>query len=408
MKIATMVFLAALASFSSVAAAQQQYQDLSPTLKTVKLFPSLIPVQVVQINFAQYERTNAWLNTYHPPFVATDKSHYQLTDETTSKPLRIDSIKCPTDFTGHPNCDVTYLFLDAVVQDGDDLKLIVNGPNGESEIGKLKSSGLQAFNLSITPQAVPSEKLTTGKTSDVGQVSASITDPYLFRSVHFARTYLSSTDLISTNERDSKSAIAATLGLERNTSASWYIPVHFESSMQGNQATTNLSFLFVGGFQTIFPWKNPTLFYNPVIQASISPVFVFNVQYERRVRQDSTSKTNVPNVNDMEVAPSLSWTNITLLPGLLKRFAPGIELDLQGWYLPFERNGKNSNASLFQGYGDVSLLIPLNPFQRFPIVSFLTSNPSGARVRIKYSDGANAANGFKHSHQVTYGIEIVK
>jgi hypothetical protein len=110
------------------------------------------------------------------------------------------------------------------------------------------------FSLTAAPQAAPGEALTDGTKRDVGQLAVKFAHPSLFRAAPFD-TYLNSNDLFSTDHKDSKSAFAATLGVQRNLIPRWYAPVHIEQSVQGNQTAANLSTVSTLGITTLLPWS---------------------------------------------------------------------------------------------------------------------------------------------------------
>ena len=91
-----------------------------------------------------------------------------------------------------------------------------------------------------------------------------------------------------------------------------------------------------------------------------------------------------------------------------KMLGVGVEIDLGAYYLPTDKTKKGTGTQIFDGYGDVSLLIPLPLLQHFlPGVGFLTSSdPNNSRIRVKYSDSVNSAQGFARTKQWTYGIEL--
>ncbi len=62
-----------------------------------------------------------------------------------------------------------------------------------------------------------------------------------------------------------------------------------------------------------------------------------------------------------------------------------------------------------EGAGDASLVIALAPVAQLPGLNLLmSSDPANTRIRVKYSGGADEATGFKHSHQWSFGLELVK
>ena len=82
----------------------------------------------------------------------------------------------------------------------------------------------------------------------------------------------------------------------------------------------NLSALLGAGIKTILPWSftKPAI-YNPGFQAPVSPTLGFDLQYERRVNQDTQAKAKFPNRNGMRLHEQSSWSPLRLLPGVIGR-----------------------------------------------------------------------------------------
>jgi hypothetical protein len=347
-----------------------------------------------------------WISIgFHPesPF------SYSVVDTKTKNRVTIRRLEFPI-VGGAPDYTLGYLELDAAVQNGDSYEVSLVGA-GRRVVAKTKSpvavKGFQTYNLNLNPQAAPGESLTSGTKRDVGQLSVSMGKPNVLE-WSFARTYVESSDLFSTDERDSKSKFEASAGMERSLTPAWYVPMHLESKIQGDQTAQNLSFLEQLGLQTVIPWHRlkPVL-YNPVLQLPVSPTISVDAQYEHRINQDSQSKKKFPDQNDFRLNPTIGWVPIRFLPGLIGQDSVDFELNLKGWYLPFDQT-KPGGKRRFEAYGDASVLIPLSKLSFLgPALTFLTSNdPNKARIRVKYSAGANDANGFKHSRVWSYGIEV--
>jgi len=145
---------------------------------------------------------------------------------------------------------------------------------------------------------------------------------------------------------------------------------------------------------------------------------------QNRVRQDLAAGAKPLATNDFSLNPSLSWTSISLpwmckvvnwMSGAKGASAAnqytgclGVEADLGTWYLPLDLTSKGNQR--VEGYGDVSILIPLSSLKfASGILPYVTSNdPAKSRIRIKYSDTVNAANNYIRSKAWTYGIELIK
>lgn len=299
-------------------------------------------------------------------------------------------------------------------------------PNGlvvQSD-GKLQFKN-SVVSFSVTPQAAPSEKLTNGKSRDTGQLNLSFTDSNLFSAQQLPfNTYVKSSDLFSTDEKDSKSSFSGTLGAQRGVFPRWYAPLHFEETMQGNQIATNLSSVTTLGVTTLVPWAwSGKLFYNRVFQASLPPDVTVNNQYTHRINELITPTSKALATDDYALNPFLSWSSIHFpwACTVLGWFGPkassasgkvqyclGTELDLGTYYLPLDlTRAKNQRV---EGYGDISILIPLSGLSfASRIFPYMTSgDPAKSQIRIKYSDSVTAANNYARSKQWTYGIELIK
>ncbi len=281
--------------------------------------------------------------------------------------------------------------------------------------------------FSGSPQAAPNEKLVNGKTRDTGQLSLSFSDSDLLAGHKLPfDTYVKSTDLFSTDEKDSKSAFAGTIGIQRGLFPVWYAPFHLDETIQGNQVATNLSSVTALGITTLAPWAwSRPLFYNAAFQAPLPPDLTVDNQYTNRINQLVIANAKRLATNDYSLNPSMSWRSISFPwactvfkwldhvvnvspPNPAPQYCLGTELDLGGYYLPLDLT--KAGHQQFQGYGDASILIPLSGLsfasRAFPL---LTSNdPMKSQIRIKYSDTVTPANNYARSRGWTFGIEVIK
>ncbi len=389
-------------------AMSQEVPDLTVNFVATKAYPSLRPVALLRVHTGAAIGVNEsyWTSIGFRP---GSSSSYSVVDARTRNRMTIRSLEFPI-VGGGPDYTLAYLELDASARNGDSYEVSLLGTGG-TPVAKMKSpvvvKGFQTYSFNLNPQAAPGESLTSGAKRDVGQLNVSMGKPDLL-GWSFARTYVETTDLYSTDERDSKSKFEATAGIERSLTPAWYVPMHVESKVQGDQTAQNLSYLSQLGLQTVLPWHRlKAVLYNPVLQIPVSPVISLDGQYERRINQDTQSKKKFPDHNDFRLKPTIAWVPIRFLPGLIGQDSVDVELNLKGWYLPFDQT-KPAGRQRFEGYGDASVLIPLSRLTFLgPALTFLTSNdPNKARIRVKYSAGANDANGFKHFRLWSYGIEV--
>ena len=291
--------------------------------------------------------------------------------------------------------------------------------------GKTIASNPQAFpaattnSFSLVPQGVPAESLTNGKTRDVGQLTVSYMAPFVANSPIF----VSSNNLFSTDEKDSKSAFALTGGVSRGLFNSVYIPAQLSETIQGNQVATSLSAVSSLSITGLVPWYwTHNALNNSWIDAGLSPEFSFAALYTRRFKQQVTAETPLLSENDASLNPALvvepfylfpnfcaryrKWINAKPANNVSRQFCLGYQVDLGAWYLPLDKTARGSQQ--FEGYGDVSILVPLSNlnFNKFNFVQ--QDNLLSSQLHIEYSDSVNAANNYARSRQWTFGIEVMK
>jgi hypothetical protein len=370
----------------------------------------LVPINILLIPLAQTVGTDekAWQTMGWVPDRAAS---YRVTKSNGSG-VAVVRVEFPHGADGIDRV-LAYLVLPADISTDDKLTVALISTSGK-EIAKsaepIPVEGAVKYGISLTPQAVPDEALANGTKITVGQFATKIDLPSITPGWNFARTYLTTDNVISTDGHDKKSKIDAKLGFERSILASWYLPVFAENQVVGDQLGKNLSYLMGGGFQTILPWAfTKRLLYNPVIQIPTSPTFAFDVKFEHRINQDSESLKKFPNSNSLRLHEKSSLKSWRVLPGLVGQNTAWIELNGEAWYLPLEEDSHGKRIQRLEGAGDVALFISLSSMSKVPGLSFITnSDPTHTALKIGYSGGANEANGFKHSRQPIFGIVIVK
>ena len=383
---------------------------------------------------------------HHPLWDCTKPSSYRvavLANESggSPKPLRYETIMYVAlqgndDVTGkrltfceprHPG--MVQLIIDSNLSNTETVQVSLVGlPDGLTAQSDGKLAFTQTgFSLSVVPQAAPSEKLTNGMSRDVGQLSLSLADSSLFpKSSLPLDVYAKSKALFSTDEKDSQSSFSETVGIRRGIIPKWYTPVHFEETIQGNQSATNLSNVATLGFTTLLPWSwSGKVFRNPIFDAPLPPDATVNNQYIYRIKQDIAPTLKALATNDYSLNLSLSWASIrfpwacTLLDWIHIRsqntstqsnssYCLGAELNGGTYYLPLDLTAAKTQR--LEGYGDVSILLPLSSLTSFSkFFPFLGSgDPAKSQIRIKYADSVNPANNYARSKQWTYGIELMK
>jgi hypothetical protein len=314
------------------------------------------------------------------------------------------------------------ILLNAHVNSTDKYVVSLTGlPKGAAAVqsSAQKFNTATAYSVSIVPQGVPGESLTNGNTRDVGQLTVSYSAPFIGNSPFFVNTK----DLFSTDEKDSKSAFAATGGVEFRLFRNWYTPVQLSESVQGNQIATALSAVSNLSVNGLVPWYwTRNAFNNGWIDAGRAPEFSLAAQYTHRFAQVVTAKTKLLSVEDSSINPALNIEPFYLFPAICARyqkwinpkqasttsrqFCLGSQIDIGTWYLPLDKTKTGSRQ--VEGYGDASILIPLSnlDFGIFPLVQ--KDNLMNSQLHIEYSDSVNAANNYARSRQWTFGIEVMK
>jgi hypothetical protein len=351
------------------------------------------------------------------------------------------------DGRGHPTR--LDLIVGSQINTGDMVQVFVYDDTAQKTLlirsnGKLAITASPAVGFTATPQAAPGEALNNGKTRTVGQLNVAFADTNL---VHNSpvNLYAKSTDLLSTDGKDSKSAVAVTGGAQYGLFHGWYSPIDLEQSLQGNQTAKNLSTVTSLGFNTLPPWRWTRSFLtNSFILAPLPPEPSIANLYTHRFEQLVTAKTPMLAVNDYSLNGTFSWSTISFpftckllfwersgsqkaaangvsadagtagTSGAKAAAAPqtptclGTELDLGGWYLPLNRTSHGTQK--VEGYGDISILIPLADFSvASKELTYVTkTDPTKFQVRIKYTDAVNQANNYARTRGWTFGIEALK
>jgi len=312
---------------------------------------------------------------------------------------------------------------------------------GLPEGSAAKSDGTLQYNdtvlsFSATPQAAPSDKLRNGKTRDTGQAKVLFSDSNLLSSVQLPfNVYAKSSDLFSTDEKDSQSSFSAAVGLQRGIFPRWFAPIHFDETVQGNQTATNLSNVASLGITTLLPWSwSARLLYNSIIQAPLPPDLTIGNQYTHRINQLVAAGSKLLAIDDYSLNPVANWSSVRFpwactvfgwmhitqkgtQPNPSKpgdkgtqppQYCLGTELNFGGYYLPLDLT--EAQHQRVEGYGDVSILIPLSGLSfASKVFPYLSSNdPAKSQIRIKWSDSVNAANNYARDRHWTYGIELIK
>lgn len=432
-----------ISSFVGTCLCQTSTQPPTAVLQVSPLaytkYPSMEPITAIRVNVADVNshtfdavaralQDPHW-NCFSPGFytVAT----YDTANKTEGKQIEVTKILPEGRSVKFTNCSEVGQpgSIDLLLGNRLDIKgnLIVHmyyDRTKKSELGrsdgKLSFPGNRIFTFSAAPQAAPNESLTNGLSRYENQLAVNLADANLLSGVP-ANFYAKSKDLFSTDGKDSKSSFLGTVGVQKGFFSRWYAPLYLEQGVQGNQTASNLSTVTNFGITTLAPWaRTKSVLNNKVISAPLPPDLSLVNGYTHRINQLVNAKSKPLAVNDFTVNPSLAWKSISfpLTCRLLERlnnakagemngYCVGTELNLGLWYLPLDLTPlKNERA---EGYGDVSILIPLAGFKFvshiFPLIG--VDDPTKAQIRIKWEDSVNAANNYTRTRQWTYGIEIM-
>jgi hypothetical protein len=453
------VFLAAALIPAVCALAQDAPPtDLRVTATSYVQYPSLNPVSAISMHVGDFgtsiydilqaESANPNWSCASAAFyqvAVVDKAHKVLRQLNVSavRPIGYgpDGQRYTHCEKGHPA--IVDLVLASAVKSGDLIQVFVYEDAKHTKLlissdGTLAATATTETAFTATPQAAPGEALNNGATRTVGQLNLAFADTNLIKKSPID-LYIKSTDLFSTDGKDSKSAFAATLGIQRGLFDSWYSPWHLEQAVQGNQTAKNLSAVTSLGLTTLPPWRwTRSILNNSVILAPLPPEPSLAGLYTHRINQLVTKKTPLLAVDDFSVNPVFSWSTISF-PFTCKLFfwqkpAPstkgatpeavnpdkkaaatprtptclGTELDLGLWYLPL--NHTSTGSQRVDGYGDISILVPLSDFSvATKQLTYVTKGDSTKfQLRIKYADSVNAANNYARTRQWTFGLEALK
>jgi hypothetical protein len=424
------------------AAAMSQTHRFDAVFRQEVTYPTLTPRYVLRLDLGDWNGT--WAGFPDPQWrqvktsdLAKDPSlarftrpyhdparYYVRRQDTERIPVeRIDFPRCTeqSDFCepGGPDYFSVYLVLDPTrlrAQDKVTVFLLPPNHTGGPDASKNPASNevtlpdLRRVQVILDPSYVPSQELTNGRKRPVAHLGAGINIDRIGLWRGFARSYVRAESILSTDAKDKASKVEARwMVLERALPGPWYLPVHLETKVLGNQTADNVSSVTSAGISGLIPWRwTRKAFYGDYFQIPVSPIWRFSAQHEYRARQTVAAAARFPDANAFRMFGEMSWSPIRLLP------SPGsdtltLEMLGRGWYFPRDRNALGQRIERLEGYFEVSVLVPITKFQ-FTGSALVSDDASKAkqRIRIKYSVGANEANAFLHSSQISLGVEIIK
>jgi len=418
-KIWALVFLMALVAPPVTPGQVQGEVRLQVDALPYSEYPSMTPVLAVRVHLSgsSNEAADLVATAVQAGWNCSSTSSYNIRVGTEKVPIKSLSLEGSGDCNDVVKPDILLVLGRHLNASDKVIVSLANLPNGAKlESAPVNFKQAQTLGLTATPQAVPSEALTNGKKRDVGQLAVSITAPDLAPTVKQFAVYAKSSDVFSTDAKDAKSAFSATLGMARGFLPAWYAPIHLEETVKGNQTADNLSAVTSVGFTTLCPWLwTRNVLNNSWIAIPRPPELTVNSDYTRRINQLGTAKTPRLAENDFDLNPSVTLAPVYVLPKVCswihsksnsRQYCLGIETDIGMWYLPLDKTPKESRRA--EGYGDVSLLIPLSDIPFSPLANLISSNAANFQFRIKYSDSVNSANNYARTRQWTFGVEVIK
>lgn len=403
-------------------------------LRSFRQYPSMLPIFAIRVHLAGSTDIYDLVDTaVKAGWSCSSLASYKVTIQGSGRELQISRVQLiPSSLDCSDKPDVLLIMQRHVAASDKIIVSLQNLPGGlkaqsnpqkfEAIPGHPDSNLPNSWAFNLTPQAAPNESLTTGGKRDVGQLSVTIAAPDIAPNVRDVAIYAKSTDLFSTDERDSQSAFSSILGVTRGIFSSWYSPIHFEEDIKGNQVATSLSAVTTMGFSTLAPWYwSRHVLNNRWLDAPNPPEFNVNSEYTRRINQNVRAVNQLLSKNDFDLNPSVTFTPIFLFPAACKwldnklnaaaqtssrQYCLGLDADLGMWYLPLDKTKLGSQRA--EGYGDISFLIPLSDIPFKFVANLVSNNSTNSQIRIKYADAVNSANNYARSKEWTLGIEVIK
>jgi hypothetical protein len=422
----------------SCANAPTEYYILNVNYDTFKVYPSMAPRSYIKVSYKSFPEDAPY------SFDETNLTDYVIVKDgaAATEQLKLERME---DFK-----DIHYLVFDAKsngLKKGDKINVglcatkKINGqsqrvliwntldPNGEKRAETLVPE-IDNYTVELTPGVVPDQELVDGSKSTVGQLKFKLDVPSLIRNDNVARFYFNSDNTVSTNWKDKNSKLEMRLGAERSLTSKWYVPVNFETKLNGDQRINNATFVALAGIKSILPWAwTKRGLFNSLVRAPVSPEFGLSAEFHRRLKQDAPSLAKFPSKNSFALASEFTWLPIQLFTKSCKvKDKDGnytgeedfdqcfsaqnisIELSAKGWWFPYEKTITGTKVRRFEGRFEVSLLLPVRNIAKQFLFKKKDDEAGDAtqRIRIKYVTGANDANGFKRSSQIVLGFEVIK
>ncbi len=359
-------------------------------------YPSLIPIYYLRITYLRSEKASDEELTQ----LLSNIGNWQISLKRNDQKITLSKdVVQRVDLGNH--IDTLYILLnEGALQKGDEITEVRIGNATYSKPVKVSVS-VPKWAFSIDPKEAPNEELTDGTKKTATQVGIKLDIPQLATIPDFAHVFVSSDNLLSTENKDKSSKVEFKIGAERSLLKAYYSPASVNVEFIGNQAFSNASVVTSADTKWLLPWRwTDPIFWNDAIKAPISPFIALAVQYENRLKKDASTDVSHAKDNLFRINGELHWSPIYLLTGENNPLT-GMKLEFtaKGWYFPDEKATGGASVRRFESNINTALYIPMP--------EWITSD-KGAMFKMEYDNGANEANGFVRSSSIKFGVQYSK
>lgn len=280
------------------------------------------------------------------------------------------------------------------------------------KVGQTTVNFFKQFTFKLTPSQASNEALIGGGTADTYHFQTNFDGSDLLRNNNNNLT-INFDNLLSLKHNDKAALLDFKLAY-KSTPQNDYSNDPTKSDLDDTSFSLNFETnanqeLSEGQITVGASYNNPLgkkwlRFSSDLISASSSPLMSFSLNYANRYLQDARISPMNTNPSQLEVEGQFTWDSITLFntgkdPKNASQY-PAIKITANGWWMPSETSMAGFNPRRVAGLFQVELDIP------FGALKLTTAKNGGVApyFRLLYSTGANPANGFVNSSEVTFGI----
>ncbi len=279
--------------------------------------------------------------------------------------------------------------------------------------GTIKFDRPDPYTLKLSPTFAPDAELTDGKKKAAGRFGVTLDVPSLVPNP-WANAFFKFDGLFSTEPEDKATKVEAKLGLDRSLLVSWYVPAHLDVKYIGDQRGENQSAVASAGVQTLVPWGwTRSFLWNVLLKAPGSPLFGLSSEWQEVLREKAVHSSK----SQFRLLADVHWAPIYLLVKGDTPTAKDISLEITGklWWFPDEKRRDGNFKDPVEHRLDVSLIVPTAFISQSQVAAGFLAGLIGegfwngsARIVVKYSTGANEANGFRNSGDLSVNLEYLK